>query len=72
MNTREELQKIINYINGVLERTDWQNNAYKSGAYEAALEGVQRDLQLISEILQLREEREQIINSSESNEKAVF
>ena len=63
MNTREELEKIINYINGVFERTKDKENAYQAGAYEVALEGVQRDLKLISEILQLHEEREQYSNT---------
>lgn len=63
MNTREELEKIINYINGVFERTKGKENAYQAGAYEVALEGVQRDLKLISEILQLHEEREQYSNT---------
>ena len=61
MNTREELQKIIDYINGVFARTRDKDHAYQSGAYEVALEGVQRDLQLIDEILKLQEEREQYL-----------
>lgn len=61
MNTREELEKIINYINGVFERMKDKEYSYQAGAYEVALEGVQRDLKLISEILQLQEEREQYL-----------
>lgn len=57
MNTREELEKIINYIDGVFERVNDKDYSYQAGAYQAALEGVKRDLQLINEILELRKER---------------
>ena len=57
MNTREELEKIITYIENVLERCEETDFCYKAGAYNAALNGVKRDLELINEILELRKDR---------------
>lgn len=57
MNTREELAKIANYISGVLQRYQDKDFAFQSGAYQAALEGVKRDLDSINEILELQEKR---------------
>lgn len=57
MNTREELEKIITYIENVLERYENADFCYQAGAYDAALNGVKRDLELINEILELRKDR---------------
>lgn len=57
MNTREELEKIITYIENILERYEKADFCYKAGAYDAALNGVKRDLELINEILELRKDR---------------
>lgn len=57
MNTREELEKIIDRIDDVLERMEGKSGDYKSGAYEVFLEFIKADLSTISEILELRETR---------------
>lgn len=57
MNTREELEKIIDRIDDILERMDGKSDAYKSGAYEVFLDFIRGDLSTINEILELRERR---------------
>lgn len=57
MNTREEIEIIIEYINGVKSRASGESFAYKSGAYEAALELIQNDLETIAKVLETRENR---------------
>lgn len=57
MNTREELEKIINRIDDVFDLTEGKSNDYKAGAYETFLECIKGDLAIINKILELRETR---------------
>lgn len=58
MNTREEIEKIIDRIEGALERNADKSYEYQAGAYEAVLEIVQGDLETICEVLKIRNGRE--------------
>lgn len=57
MNTREELEKIIDRIDDFLERMEDKSDAYKAGACDIFLDFIKGDLSTISEILELRETR---------------
>lgn len=57
MNTREELEKIIEYINGVKYHASNKGSAYQAGAYEVALELIRNDLETIAKVLETRENR---------------
>lgn len=57
MNIREEIQKVINWINESMESCSDKNNDYKSGAFESTLRIAARDLDTICKILELREQR---------------
>lgn len=57
MNTREELEKIIEYINGVKSRASGESFAYQSGAYDVALKSIRNDLEIIAKVLKTRENR---------------
>lgn len=57
MNTREEIQKVINWINEAMERCSDKSNDYKSGAFEATLRIAARDLDTICKLLDLRDQR---------------
>ena len=57
MNTREELAKIIDLISGALDRYSTKELPYKAGAYEVTLQSVKKDLEIINEILEIKENR---------------
>lgn len=60
MNTREELQKIVNWIDKTFETAQDQNNDYKSGAYAASLEIVKNDIEVLIHVLEFRANQERI------------
>ena len=55
MNTIEELKKIINGINNVLEAYNDEDYAFRAGAYKAALEHIIDDLEIVNHVLEIRE-----------------
>ena len=57
MNTREELEKIIERIESALERNSDKSYEYQAGAFEAVLEIVRGDLETVCEVLKIRNER---------------